>query len=65
MRTNVSPEKKLWQEGIIERDPQLGIKSWHQHRYHLGHDLRRLPPSPWNELEADRVTQALNIPPSL
>jgi len=62
MRTNISIDEKLWEQGIIEIDPQLGIKSWHQHRYHLGHDLHRDPLSPWNELAADCVTQALKTP---
>ena len=62
MRTNMSPDSKLRQEVIIERDSKLGIKYWHQHRYHLGHQLWRHPLSPWNELEANRVTQALNTP---
>jgi len=28
----------------------------------MGHDLRNQPFSPWDESEADRVTQALNSP---
>jgi len=39
MRTNISADKQMWTEGDIQREPHLEIKSWHQHRYHLGHDL--------------------------
>ena len=58
MHTNISAVKRLWTEGAIEREPHIGIKSWHQHRYRLKHDL-------WNPLdwtEADRVTQTLSTP---
>jgi len=46
MRINQSPDKRLWKEGEIQRDPKIGIESWHQHRYHLGHDLRGHPEFP-------------------
>jgi len=62
MRTNISADKRLWTEGDIQRDPHIGIKSWHQNRYHLGHDLLHLPLSPWDESKADWVTQTLNSP---
>jgi hypothetical protein len=62
MRTNISADKRLWTEGDIQRDPHIGIKSWHQNRYHLGHDLRNHPLSPWDESKADWVTQTLNSP---
>ena len=62
MRTNISVDKRMWTEGDIQQEPLIGIKSWHQHRYHLGHDLRHHPLSPWDETEADRVTQTLNSP---
>jgi len=52
----------MWTEGDIQRDPHIEIKSWHQHRYHLGHDLRIHPLSPCDESEADQVTQTLNSP---
>jgi len=62
MCTNISADKRMWTEGDIQREPHIGIKSWYQHSYHLGHDLRNHPLSPWDESEADRVTQALNSP---
>jgi len=62
MRTNISADKRMWTEGDIQREPHIGIRSWHQHRYHLGHDLRNHPLSPWDETETDRVTQTLNAP---
>jgi len=42
----------------------MGKKSWHQNRYHRGHDLRNQPLSSWDETEADRVTQTLMPHPS-
>jgi len=62
MRTNISAVKRIWREGDIQREPHIGVESWHQHRYHLGHDLRNHPLSPWDEFKADRVTQTLNSP---
>ena len=62
MRTNISADKRMWTEGDIQRDPHIGIKSWHQHIYQLGHYLQNLPRSPWEESEADQVTQTLNSP---
>ena len=52
-RTNISVDKRIWTEGDIQREPHIRIKSWHQRRYHLGHDLRHHPLSPWDETEAD------------
>jgi len=46
MRANIFADKRMWTEGDIQREPHIGIKSWHQHRYHLGHDLRNHPLSP-------------------
>jgi len=52
----------MWTEGDLHQKPQIGKESWHQHRYHLGHDLRKHPLSPWDESKANRVTQTLNSP---
>ena len=62
MRTNISAVKRIWREGDIQREPHIGVESWHQHRYHLGHDLRNHPLSPWDEFKADRVTKTLYSP---
>jgi len=62
MLTNISVDKRMWTEEDIHREPHIGIKSWHQHRYHLGHNLRLHSLSPWDETEADRVTQTLYSP---
>ena len=35
MRTNISADKRMWTEGDIQWEPHTGIKSLHQHRYHL------------------------------
>jgi len=62
MRTNISADKRMWTEGDIQREPHIGIKRLHQHRFHLDHDLPNHPLSPWDESEADRVTKTLYSP---
>jgi len=64
MRANISVDKRMWTEGNIQRDPHIGLT------FHLSPSL--FPPlsfsppspslSPWDESEADRVTQTLDSP---
>ena len=62
MRTNISADKQMWTVGDIQQEPHIGIKSWHQHGYHLGDDLQNHPLLPWDESKADQVTRTLNSP---
>jgi len=60
MRTNISADKRMWTEGDIQREPHIGIKIF---LLPLSSFLLFFPPlSPWDESEADRVTQTLNSP---
>ena len=49
MHTNFSADKPMWTE-----------EDMHQHRFRFVPFLLFLPLSPWDESEADRVTQTLN-----
>ena len=64
MKTNkfAATDPSRWQASEVAKPQGEGAQAWHQYRYAVGHHLRKLPRSPWDEAEADAVEEALRRP---